>query len=286
MDSARIELKRAIQLARKTSGMYAQNAYRDLSLAFLHENDIRSALMMIQELRSQAQKEQENDHNSQFQYSLAIEALIQLEAGRADLACSWLSSCGIELYSLNDLLEKFGYELGYVLPIAAKVYCADKKPDKALQILESAMPVFRKQKANAFLIRALCAEAVASHQIGEYEKAMHLLSEAFTLAEPEEDIGDFMVAGTDLEPILNDILAFERPPQFAQQLLSVLSDYKLSKRASSNDLCLVDPLSHRELEVLHFFAQGMTNREIAAKLFLSINTIKSHSVKIYRKLNV
>jgi LuxR family maltose regulon positive regulatory protein len=30
----------------------------------------------------------------------------------------------------------------------------------------------------------------------------------------------------------------------------------------------------------------MTNQEIAKKLFLSTNTIKSHSIKIYRKLNV
>ena len=286
VDSAKIALKRAIQLARKTSGMYAQNAYQDLSLAFLHENDIRSALMMIQELRSQAQEKQDNYHNSQFQYSLAIEALIQLEAGQVDLARSWLSASGIELYSLDDLLGKFGFELGYVLPIAAKVYCADKKPEKAIQILESAIPVFRKQKANAFLIRALCAAAAASYQIGEHENAIHLLSEAILLAEPEEDIGDFMIAGADLEPLFDEMLATDSPSQFIQLLLSTLSDQERSKRASLNDLCLVDPLSHRELEVLHFFAQGMNNREIAVKLFLSINTIKSHSSKIYRKLNV
>ena len=283
---AKSALKRAVQLARKTNELYAQSAFRDLSLTLLHENDIRGALMTIQELRSQAQGEHNSHNSSQFQYSLAIEALIHLKAGRIDLACSWLSSCGFELYSLDDLLGKFGLEFGYILPIAAKVFCTDNKPEKAIKILESAIPVFKKQKADAFLVRALSAAAAASYQTGKPEKAADLLAQAITLAEPEEDVGDFMIAGSDLEPILSEILATDNAPQFAQRLLSILSDVERSKRASSNDLCLVDPLSHRELEVLHLFAQGMTNREIAVKLYLSINTIKSHSIKIYRKLNV
>ena len=286
IDSAKIALKRAIQLARKTNSMYAQSAYRNLSEALLRENDIRGALMLIQELRSQAQEEQAIYQNTQFQHALAIEALIQLEAGRVDLAYSWLVSCGMELYSLDELLEKFGLEFGYVLPIAAKVFCANEKPEKAVELLDSAMPIFRRQGANAFLIRALSAAAVAAHRIGDNDKARTLLSEAISLAEPEENIGDFMVAGADLEPILIELLSAENAPHFTHRLLSILTDFEHSKKASSNDLCLVDPLSHRELEVLHLFAQGMTNREIAVKLFLSINTIKSHSIKIYRKLSV
>ena len=45
-------------------------------------------------------------------------------------------------------------------------------------------------------------------------------------------------------------------------------------------------LSDREFEILELVAQGKTNREIAAKLFLSPNTIKSHVSNIYRKLDV
>lgn len=45
-------------------------------------------------------------------------------------------------------------------------------------------------------------------------------------------------------------------------------------------------LSDREFEVLELVAQGKTNREIAEKLFLSPNTIKSHVSNIYRKLDV
>ncbi len=45
-------------------------------------------------------------------------------------------------------------------------------------------------------------------------------------------------------------------------------------------------LSERELEVLQRVAEGETNREIAERLFLSPDTIKSHVSNIYRKLDV
>jgi LuxR family maltose regulon positive regulatory protein len=286
IDSAKVAFKRAIQLARKTSCLYAQDAYRNLSEALLRESDIRGALISIQELRSQAQENEDIYYNVQYQYTLAIEALIQLEANRADLANAWLVSCGFELYSIDELLGKFRLEFGNILPIAAKVYCANKKPETAIRLLESAIPIFRRQEMNAFLIRALSAAAVAYHQIGKDDKAINLLSEALTLAAPEENLGDFMVAGSDLTPLLCELLSTDHAPNFARRLLMILSDVEHAKKTSSNDLCLVDPLSGRELEVLQLFAMGMTNREVAIKLFLSINTIKSHSIKIYRKLNV
>ncbi|MET9342279.1 response regulator transcription factor [Nonomuraea sp. NPDC003804] len=48
----------------------------------------------------------------------------------------------------------------------------------------------------------------------------------------------------------------------------------------------VDPLSARELEVLRLIAQGTTNREAAARLFISEATVKTHVLHIYTKLGV
>lgn len=45
-------------------------------------------------------------------------------------------------------------------------------------------------------------------------------------------------------------------------------------------------LSPRELEVLELMAEGLSNAEIAARLFVSLNTVKTHSSKIFEKLNV
>ena len=45
-------------------------------------------------------------------------------------------------------------------------------------------------------------------------------------------------------------------------------------------------ISKRELEVLQLMAEGLSNKEIAEKLFVSLNTVKTHSSKVFEKLDV
>jgi LuxR family maltose regulon positive regulatory protein len=49
---------------------------------------------------------------------------------------------------------------------------------------------------------------------------------------------------------------------------------------------LIEPLSERELEVLHLIALGRTNPEIARQLIVAPGTVKAHTASIYRKLDV
>jgi LuxR family maltose regulon positive regulatory protein len=49
---------------------------------------------------------------------------------------------------------------------------------------------------------------------------------------------------------------------------------------------LIEPLSERELQVLQLVAQGLSNREIGERLFLSVNTVKGHNRVIFGKLQV
>jgi DNA-binding CsgD family transcriptional regulator len=43
-------------------------------------------------------------------------------------------------------------------------------------------------------------------------------------------------------------------------------------------------ITPRELEILELIAEGMSNREIAEKLFVSENTVKTHSSRVFDKL--
>ena len=45
-------------------------------------------------------------------------------------------------------------------------------------------------------------------------------------------------------------------------------------------------LSKRELEVLQLMADGLSNQEIASRLYLSVSTVKTHSSKLFEKMNV
>lgn len=44
-------------------------------------------------------------------------------------------------------------------------------------------------------------------------------------------------------------------------------------------------ITKRELEILELIARGMSNREIAEKLFVSENTVKTHSSRLFDKLS-
>ena len=49
-------------------------------------------------------------------------------------------------------------------------------------------------------------------------------------------------------------------------------------------ISLLEPLTAREAEVLQLIAAGLSNREIAAQLHLSVNTVKMYASQLYRKL--
>ncbi|HEY3992184.1 MAG TPA: LuxR C-terminal-related transcriptional regulator [Ktedonobacteraceae bacterium] len=66
---------------------------------------------------------------------------------------------------------------------------------------------------------------------------------------------------------------------------SILSTSDDTPQLTANQ-ALLDPLSKRELEVLGLIAAGLSNREIARRLFLSAGTVKVHTRNIYGKLNV
>lgn len=66
---------------------------------------------------------------------------------------------------------------------------------------------------------------------------------------------------------------------------NIVANIEPQNSASINNNTETD-LSGRELEVLLNIANGLTNQEIADKLFVSLNTIKTHTTNIYSKLGV
>jgi DNA-binding CsgD family transcriptional regulator len=66
-----------------------------------------------------------------------------------------------------------------------------------------------------------------------------------------------------------------------KQVVVVNPEFKLNEI----ELARLD-ISKRELEVLNLMAAGLSNQEIADKLFVSLNTIKTHSSNLFLKLQV
>lgn len=70
------------------------------------------------------------------------------------------------------------------------------------------------------------------------------------------------------------------PPTMAARALTALARGQVSQGA------VVDALTDREREVLSLLAQGLTNKDIAQSLFLSVRTVEAHLRNIYGKLVV
>ena len=49
---------------------------------------------------------------------------------------------------------------------------------------------------------------------------------------------------------------------------------------------IVDPITERELDVLRLLDSDFSNRDIAARLFVSLDTVKSHTKHLYAKLGM
>jgi len=49
---------------------------------------------------------------------------------------------------------------------------------------------------------------------------------------------------------------------------------------------IVDPITERELDVLRLLDSDSSNRDIAARLFISLDTVKSHTKHLYAKLGM
>lgn len=72
-------------------------------------------------------------------------------------------------------------------------------------------------------------------------------------------------------------------PSIASMLVTEIN----SKDKSANkDLLKIDSLSKREYEVLTLVAEGLNNKEIADRLFISEKTVKNHVSNIFKKIDV
>jgi LuxR family maltose regulon positive regulatory protein len=87
--------------------------------------------------------------------------------------------------------------------------------------------------------------------------------------------------------VLADLRAFiEAEPQWSGSRLALALNAATTVPSAPTAHALVEPLSSRELEVLALLPTHMSTVEMARKLYVSSNTIRTHVKAIYRKLGV
>ncbi|WP_241994080.1 response regulator transcription factor, partial [Chroococcidiopsis cubana] len=135
----------------------------------------------------------------------------------------------------------------------------------------------------ARVMEVLMLQAIVWHIRGERKRSLHLLQQALDLPHTGDYIRLFVDEGQPMAELLHLAVAEEIHPQSVNRLLAAFSHVE---GTSAKVQPLIEPLSDRELEVLHHLAQGLSNRAIADKLFVTLAAIKWHARNIYGKLDV
>jgi LuxR family transcriptional regulator, maltose regulon positive regulatory protein len=177
------------------------------------------------------------------------------------------------------------------LPISqARVHLAQGDPSTALARL---LPVRQQAEAKGWAderLQVMILQAVALHMNGEKSKAVQLICDALALAAPGGFIRLFVDEGPPAAHLLSIASARGLIPDYTGKLLAVL-EADAQQRENTSSLPspaqpLTEPLSPRELEVLHLMAQGLSNQEMCERLFLALSTVKGHNRTIFGKLQV
>jgi LuxR family maltose regulon positive regulatory protein len=176
------------------------------------------------------------------------------------------------------------------LPLSqARVHLAQGDTSAALAVLEARRQQVEARGWQDERLKVMVLQAVALEAHGEKDKAIHLLVDALALAEPGGFIRLFIDEGLPMAHLLSEAATQGMMPDYTWKLLAVFKAEKQEREDTSPQPAiqpLLEPLSQRELEVLHLIAQGLSNQEISERLFLALDTVKGHNRKIFGKLQV
>lgn len=177
---------------------------------------------------------------------------------------------------------------------------------QSANLLDSLLPQAEQFQRIATAIEIRVLQAIMHHSSGEIQPAVKTFRSALALGEPEGFRRIYLDGG---QPIAELLVLCQSEPQESDSLLpstafinSLRTDLQgevpfdslplASSRITSEPFTaktedgLPITLSAREVEVLKLIAEGKSNQEISAELYLALNTVKRHAYNIYAKLGV
>ena len=186
------------------------------------------------------------------------------------------------------------------------IYLVGHEHAEALAALRRFRALLERTGDIVATIQFLALYAIALHQAGEREQARTVMAHLLALTEPEGHLLVYLEKGGLMRLVLQDILAAARtqevalPPAsiaFVSKLLGLFEQkaQNVERRAQNPDAlvlrsalersnALLEPLTQRELEVLHLLATGASNQAIGDRLVISLATVKKHVSNLLGKL--
>jgi LuxR family maltose regulon positive regulatory protein len=211
-------------------------------------------------------------------------ARLNLAKGQIDTALQFTGDHDLDAGGKNILLYDD------VRVVFARILLVQGRSADAARLLARLSEIAEAGGYTARLIEILALQALAHQAEGDLERALDCLKRALTLAEPGGYVRVFVDEGPPMARLLYEALSQDVSPNYVRRLLATFPEPEPeevpNEQFGSEQSDLIEPLSEREIEVLQLVSEGLTNPEIAARLYLSLHTVKAHTRNIYGKLGV
>jgi LuxR family maltose regulon positive regulatory protein len=210
---------------------------------------------------------------------LSSKIFVLIETGQLDQAENLISKYGFGLdkkKSQADDMVYFSY---------ARLLLAQYKVDEAELLLSELYALANESKRIERLIGIKMYYAIIYKMRGNHEKAVINVIEAMEMASNENLFSYFLYDLHHTKDLLNEVFRIHTtaktkiPAKFVENLKLLLVRKEILKK-----IHVAIDLSARELDTLKLIAEDLSNQEIADKLFISLNTVKTHVKNIYLKL--
>jgi LuxR family transcriptional regulator, maltose regulon positive regulatory protein len=224
----------------------------------------------------------------------ALKARIQIAAGDLSSAGAWVEDRGISVDEKPDYLRE--YEHLTLARLLLAQHRADQHIDGAadgspvpavLGLLDRlhAAAVEAGRDGSVLEIRVL--QAVAHHARGDLPPALAALSQSFDTPEPDSHVRLYLDEGAPMLALLQHAAGSPDPAVQAQsRRLLEHATASVEATAEPHQTVSGGPLSHRELQVLRLLDSELTGPEIARELYVTLNTVRTHTKRIFTKLDV
>ncbi|PJI06814.1 MULTISPECIES: LuxR C-terminal-related transcriptional regulator [Clostridium] len=216
-----------------------------------------------------------------FDMKLRIEsygAESKLKKGDVIKVSEWMIN--IESEMKNDMV--IIYPEFYIVKI--KLYIYEGEIDKARKILGTLEEDAEKYKACALLVKVRILNSMIYEKSGDMSMAISELKKALDLDEEQNMVRTFLNEGKWMKNMLIKLKESIKSYDMSTYIDVLLIGFKPSFKSGTDNIENI--LSKREIEIIKLICDGATNVEISQKLFVSVNTVKTHLLNIYTKLDV
>ena len=288
--AAEADMRQAMDLVRMAGIVPAVLTYTGPLMEILIERDeLRAAEA---ELRSTGMLTGPIPETALFSTLLLMRAHLRYEQGEFETA---IEDC----LAMSALAEKVGFGPGPALsaaPFAARALVAIGEQQQAVELVEGMMDIAQRWGAPATVAHTLRAVAVArggAKGIEMFEEAAAMLAESPRRVERAHalaDLGEALRHGgrrADARAPLREAVKLARQCGAARIAKRAHSELQASGETVRRYTPIgVESLTPSERRAAEMAATGMTNRQIAQSLFVTIKTVEAHLSAVYDKLDI